>query len=83
MSVASINLHATYVVITIVSNEGSIIQKPRRIHTKGAVTGVHPAVQMRILRKGAILLYGAGSAPAHPADCANTVQGTGFRTAER
>ncbi len=31
MSVAGIDLQATYVVVTIVSNKGSIIQKPRRI----------------------------------------------------
>ena len=31
MPVAGIDLHATYLVVTIVSNEGSILQKPRRI----------------------------------------------------
>ncbi len=36
MSVASTNLHATYVVVTIVSNEGSIIQKLGRIRNRDA-----------------------------------------------
>ena len=35
------------------------------------------------IKMGIVLLYGAGSAPAHPADCPNTVHSTGFRTAER
>ena len=36
MPVAGIDLHATYLVVTIVSNEGSILQKPRRIRNSEA-----------------------------------------------
>jgi transposase len=36
MPVAGIDLHATYLVVTIVSNEGSILQKPRRIRNSDA-----------------------------------------------
>lgn len=36
MPVAGIDLHATYLVVTIVSNGGSILQKPRRIRNSEA-----------------------------------------------